>query len=103
MTNVATTVTVGDRPYMTNGNQKQTITDITLTTNSEVVTADQLGLAAIFEAHADIEAGVTSNDAIYATPTITSNSYITLETFTADGTAATVDTDTVVRVFASGY
>lgn len=97
-------VPVGTLPYTISGALKETITDVTIADNSEVIQASSLGLNAIFSAKAEINTGQTSDTAVYAKATIaTGGPSITLATFAADGTAATTSATTVIRVTARGY
>lgn len=104
MSATAAAVTVGGRPYSIVGANKATVTDVTVSTNSESVTAAQLGLNAIYSARAEILTGQSTDTAVYANCTIaTGAGSITLAGFTAAGVAATTAASTVYRVYASGY
>jgi hypothetical protein len=77
---------------------------VTVDTNSETVTAAELGLNAIYSAEAEIQTGQATNTGIYAKATVAANSSsITLAEFVAAGTAATTAANTVIRVTARGY
>jgi hypothetical protein len=92
------------RPYRIIGADKVTVTDVTVTTNSETVTAAELGLNAIWTAQADIDTGQATDTGTYAKATVAANnSSITLAEFTAAGAAATTAANTVIRVTAKGY
>ncbi len=104
MSYTAARVNVGGLPYRVEGAQKKTLTDVTVTTNSEVVTAADLGLATIYGAQPEINTGVATDTGVYATAIIAaSGASITLAEFAAAGTAATTATGTIIRVAASGY
>jgi hypothetical protein len=104
MTHTVANVAVGGRPYTIVGPLKETITDVTVTSNSETVTAAELGLNAIFAAEAEIQTGQATDTGVYATAIVASSglSAVVAE-FAAAGTAATTAADTVVRVKARGY
>jgi len=99
----AANVPLGGRAYTIVGPVKRTVTDITVTTNSETVTAADLGLSAIFDARARIQTGQATDTGVYATATINNGANITLAEFAAAGTAATTAAATVIRVIAEGY
>lgn len=104
MATTVANVPVGGRAYNISGANKVTVTDVTVADNSEVITAAQLGLNAIYNADAQIRTGQTSDTAVYAKATINDNgASITLATFTAAGAAATTSATTVIRVRAEGY
>jgi hypothetical protein len=95
---------VAGRAYTIVGPNKQTVTDVTVSTNSETVTAAELGLNAVFEAHAFVKTGQATDTGTYVNALPDSaNANVTLAEFTADGTAATTAANTVVRVRATGY
>jgi hypothetical protein len=95
---------VNGTPYRVLDNVKETITDVTVSTNSETVTAAELSLNAIWSAKADIDTGQATDTGIYAKATVAANnSSITLAEFTAAGVAATTAANTVIRVTARGY
>lgn len=97
-------VPVGGNSYTLRGPHKETVTDVTVADNSEVIQASSLGLNAIFDAEARIQDASASDTAVYATATIaTGNGSLTLATFDAVGDAATTAATTVVRVRARGY
>lgn len=104
MSHTVSTATVNGLPFQILGNLKETVTDVTVTTNSETVTAAELGLSAIYYARADVLTGQATDTGTYAKATIvTGNVSVTLAEFTADGTAATTAASTVIRVIARGY
>lgn len=97
-------VPVGTNSYTIQGNLKETITNVTVADNSEVLPAASLGLNAIFDAEAEIETGSASDTAVYVTATVAdSKASVTVATFDAEGTAATTAATTVIRVRARGY
>ncbi len=104
MSHTAARVTSGGLGHRIVGALKETITDITVSDNSEVVTAATLGLNTIFKAESELVTGQATDDAVYFSATIASSgASITVAGFTAAGVAATVAADTVVRVTAQGY
>lgn len=104
MSHTVSRVTPNGQPYLILGNAKETVTDVTVTTNSETVTAAELGLNTIYSASADIVTGVATDTGTYATATVASSgANVTLAEFAAAGTAATTASGTVVRVTARGY
>jgi hypothetical protein len=97
-------VPVGGTAYRIVGPDKETVTDVTVTTNSEVVTAASLGLNTIYSAQAEINTGQATDTGTYAKATVASTGdSITLAEFTAAGVAATTAASTVIRVIAKGY
>jgi hypothetical protein len=97
-------VPVGGLPYRIKGGIKHTVTDVTVSTNSETVTAAELGLNTIWAAEAEINTGQATDTGVYAKATIASSgASITLAEFVAAGTAATTAANTVIRVIAQGY
>ena len=83
---------------------KQTITDVTVTTNSETVTAAELGLNAIYYAEAEVQTGQSTDTGTYVTcTTAASGANTVVAEFTAAGVAATTAASTVIRVKAVGY
>ncbi len=85
------------------GQVKDTITDVTCTSNSETVTAAQLGLTKIEWARADIQTGVATDTGTYVNVTIIApGTSCTVASFVAAGTAATQTTGTVIRIYARG-
>jgi hypothetical protein len=97
-------VPVGGLPFRNISNLKETVTDVTVTTNSEIVTAANLGLNAVFQASAVVKTGQATDTGTYVTATIDAGGVnVTLAEFTADGTAATTAASTVIRVRALGY
>lgn len=104
MAHTVANVAVGGRPYTIIGPLKETITDVTVGTNSETVTAAELGLNAIQSARADIDTGQATDTGTYATAVVAASglSAVVAE-FVAAGTAATTAAATVIRVTARGY
>jgi hypothetical protein len=85
------------------GTVKETVTDVTVATNSETVTAAELGLTRIDSAIPTIFTGQSTDTGVYAKATVAAGgASLTLAEFTADGTAATTAASTVVRVTARG-
>jgi hypothetical protein len=85
------------------GFNKATVTDVTVDSNSEVVTAAELGLSVIHTAQPFIFTGQATDTGVYAKATIAAaGASITLAEFVAAGTAATTAAATVIRVFATG-
>lgn len=105
MATTVANVPVGGRPYQIGaGSLKETITDVTIADNSEVVTAEQLGLQAVFSARAVIQDASTSDTGVYATAAISAGSNsVTVAVFGIEGAAATTAATTVIRVYAAGY
>ena len=104
MATTVANVPVGGRVYTIDGADKVTVTDITIADNSEVVTAEQLNLSAVYFAEGSVQDGQASDTAVYVTctPSAGSNS-VTVALFDAAGSAATTSATTVVRVKARGY
>lgn len=104
MSYTAARVTPGGLPFTIRGAQKETITDVTVTTNSESVTASDLGLSAILQSWATVQTGQATDTGTYATAIPNSGgTATTVAEFTAAGVAATTAAATVVRVRAQGY
>lgn len=104
MSHTVATVTTNGLPYRINGAVKNTTTDVTVTTNSETVTASELGLNTIYGARADIQTGQSTDTGTYATAIpASSGANAVVAEFAAAGTAATTAAATVIRVYASGY
>lgn len=104
MSHTVANVPVNGTAYRIVGADKETITDVTVTTNSETVTAAELGLNTIYSARADIFTGQATDTGVYAKATVASSgASITLAEFAAAGTAATTAASTVIRVTARGY
>jgi hypothetical protein len=102
MATTVANVPVSGRAYTIVGALKETVTDVTVATNSETLTAAQLGLSYVAAAEAEIQAGQTSDTAAYVTCTITGGTSVVVATFAAAGTAAVTSATTVIRVKARG-
>ena len=86
------------------GADKETVTNVTVDTNSEVVTAAELGLNTIYSAQALIDTGVATDTGVYVKATVASSgASVTIAQFAAAGTAATTAAGTIIRVTAKGY
>lgn len=97
-------VPVNGIPFTIRGGFKETITDVTVADNSEVLPAASLGLNAIFDAEAEIQTASASDTAVYVKAAVaTSGASVTVTTHAADATAATTADTTVIRVRARGY
>jgi hypothetical protein len=82
---------------------RTTVTDVTVTADGEVVTAAELGMTKVDSASAVTQTGVATDTGVYTTATVASTgATVTLASFVAAGTAATVATGTVIRVTATG-
>ena len=85
------------------GTLKETITDVTVDSNSESVTAAELGLTTIISAFAHIFTGQSTDTGTYAKCSVAAGgATVTLAEFVAAGTAATTAASTVIRVWAKG-
>ncbi len=104
MSNTVANVPVAGRPYTIVGALKETVTDVTVTTNSETVTAANLGLNYVAFASAEVQTGQATDTGVYVTCTIDAGGVnVVVAEFAAAGTAATTAAATVIRVTARGY
>lgn len=104
MSNTVARVPVNGLQYRVEGALKKTITDVTVTTNSETVTAANLGLNVILSARAQVQTGKATDTGTYVTCAITAGGVsLVVAEFAAAGTAATTASTTVVRVYAAGH
>ena len=103
MAHTVARVTQGGLPYKVIGADRVTLTDVTVSTNSEAVTARELGLNTVHLAEPKIQTGQSTDTGTYVNATISANGgTVTVAEFAADGTAATTAASTVVRVRAHG-
>lgn len=85
------------------GTVKETLTDVTVDSNSETVTAAELGLTQIWSATPVIFTGQSTDTGVYAKATVAAGgATLTLAEFAAAGTAATTAASTVIRITARG-
>lgn len=105
MAHTVANATGGGRAYNIVGSRKETVTDVTWSgaTASETVTASELGLNAVEQAHAFVLTPQASATGVQAAVTVGSAlNQITVAMNTAAG-AGTGQANVVARVFAKGW